>query len=70
MIEIILKNNETNKKVFINDKYNYKDIPQDILSVLVSALEKQLTEFEKEKKKMNKFRILPKKYWQTNVLGI
>lgn len=50
MIEIILKNNETNKKVFINDKYNYKDIPQDILSVLVSALEKQLTEFEKEKK--------------------
>lgn len=49
MIEITLKNNETNKKVFINDKYDYKNIPKDMLSVLVSALERQLTEYEKEK---------------------
>lgn len=50
MIEINLKNNETNKKVFINGKYNYKDIPQEKLYILISVLERQLTEYEKEKK--------------------
>lgn len=54
MIEIKLSENKTDKKVLINDFYDYKNIPKDELDVLIYTLEKQISEYVKDMEKKEK----------------
>lgn len=51
MQEIIVKNNNTGLKVFINGVPNLKLIPKDEAENTVIALELQISEFYKKKQK-------------------
>jgi hypothetical protein len=48
--EIVLKDNMTDLRIFINGVPNLKLIPKDESEVVVSALEEQISEFYKKER--------------------
>ena len=55
MQEIHLKKNETGLNVLINDYPKFDNIPPDILNLLISSIDNQLTIFlEKKRQKKTK----------------
>lgn len=51
MQEIILKNNTTGLKVYINDKPDLKKIPKDVADTFIYALAVKTEEYIKKTKK-------------------
>lgn len=49
MKEVMVKNNTTGLRVFINDVPNFKLIPKDEIDVVIAALELQIAKFYETK---------------------